>query len=93
MSERSTSLVDNKPHEPRLPRLTAIVLFCVVAGVAYTLIGAAVTSGAFRASPARLPPNTPIPNPYASRTGANLVAYVVTASDCGWSRQPEVTDA
>lgn len=32
-------------------------------------------------------------NPFASANGTHLIAFVVTASECGWSNQPAVMDA
>lgn len=39
------------------------------------------------------PSAQPIVNPFASANGTHLIAFVVTASNCGWSKQPGVMEA
>ncbi len=36
---------------------------------------------------------TPPVNPFASVHGKNLIAYIITASDCGWSQRPATMQA
>lgn len=74
-------------------RTRALLVFGVVGMTSYTLVGAASVSSRSASPRAQPTANRPIPNPYGSSTGANLVAFVITASDCGWSRQPEVLAA
>jgi hypothetical protein len=68
------------------------LLFLVISASSYTLASAAMSSG-FRKAARSDRPDATIPNPYESSHGTHLVAYVVAASDCGWSRQPETLSA
>lgn len=64
--------------------------------VAYLAASSLLT--AMRATGAGTPlaesPNPDAPtNPFASVNGAHLIAFVITASDCGWSNHPETKAA
>lgn len=76
--------------------LWATIVLGSMAG-SYTVVGVWVQqrradAAAARRSAAVQNEAAPV-NPFASANGTHLIAYVVTASDCGWSTQPGVMAA
>ncbi len=63
-------------------RTAFVVLACV------TCLGAAGQQHSEAAEHSPQVAHQPAPNPLAAANGKHLLAYVVTASDCGWSRLP-----
>jgi hypothetical protein len=65
-----------------------IPMFLAYLGVGFVQIHRHPSPAAVRAQ------NTATPfNPFAAANGKHLIAYVVTASDCGWSTRPVVMRA
>jgi hypothetical protein len=50
-------------------------------------------SARFHESKVREATRGPLVNPFASANGTHLIAFVITASDCGWSQRPSMMEA
>ena len=75
-------------------RLAWPVAFLLSMGATY--LGMTISRSSFRtrlASDRRKPAFEAPINPFAKYRGSNLVAFVVTAADCGWSNSPTLIDA
>lgn len=85
------------------------ILLAVVALIASGLAGYAVASALQLGAPAAPAPHPSASaeapsdssdeppatarNPFAASHGTNLIAFVITASDCGWATQPTIVEA
>lgn len=83
----------NSPDTPKLTasatRVLRVALLATVLAitgvVGYTAVGLLESSSVPRSTAATTGPRV---NPFASQDGLQLVAYIVTASNCGWSSTP-----
>lgn len=72
----------------------AVSVFVLAIVGSYFTVGVLVSSRVSSASPARETANDSPPiNPFAEAHGSNLIAFVIAASDCGWSTRPQTMAA
>lgn len=80
--------------QSRTRRAIGAVIFLSGMAISYVAVSAITPQGreARMAVVDSTAPGKPPVNPFASSNGSNLVALVITASNCGWSSQPRTVE-
>ena len=81
------------PSRSWVVRSLAAVAMITSAAMSYIIIGAWREAATLKTAAMAKPSPAPPVNPFASASGLNLIAYVITSSDCGWSRLPATLHA